>query len=250
MGKQSRRRREQRANSMTTTKKKPRQQPPWLGIWSVTGVIIAAVIAVGVLVYFNTQGTQGGEATDGQNQLVGSLPDVPMNGYVLGDPNAPVTVDEWGDFQCPSCLAFTTGASQNLEQTYIKQGKVKLVWHNYPILGQESIDAANASACAKDQGKFWPYHDKLYSMQGQENSGVFTKDKLKQYAKDVGLDSSQFDSCVDGNKHQSDVQQSLQQGQNLQVQYTPTLFINGQKAFEGTPSWTQLQGAIEKALAK
>lgn len=98
---------------------------------------------------------------------------------VLGDPNAKVTVVEFADFQCPFCKQTFTTVEPNLIKDYVKTGKIKYAFQNYPFLGQESTITAEGAYCANDQGKFWAYHNYLYSHQGQENTGQFTKVNLE-----------------------------------------------------------------------
>ncbi len=121
------------------------------------------------------------------------------------------------------------------------------MWHNFAFLGQESIWAAEAAKCAEDQNQFWPYHDFLYVRQGAENSGRFSKPNLKQMAAQVGgIDQGRFGACLDSDQHLADVQAERQQGQQLGVRATPTLFVNGQK-FEGAPTFDQMVQLVNRA---
>ena len=100
------------------------------------------------------------------------------DGRVLGDANAPVTVVEYADFQCPVCKRAETSIISQIEKDYVQQGKVKIEFRMFPFLGQESFNAAQAAEAAREQGKFWEYHDALFNAQGRENSGTFTYEKL------------------------------------------------------------------------
>ena len=117
-----------------------------------------------------------------------------------------VLIRESGDFQCPSCRAFFRSIEPQIRAAYIAPGKARLEWHDFAWIGPESRDAANAARCAGDQGKFWPYHDLLYQNQGGENSGTFTKDRLKSFGGSLGLDAAAFNACVDGGRHAGAVQ--------------------------------------------
>jgi protein-disulfide isomerase len=109
---------------------------------------------------------------------------------ILGDTKAPVTVIEYGDYQCPFCARFFTDVEPLLREQYIKTGKVRMIFRNYPFLGNESIAAAEAAECAKDQGKFWDFHDALYTAEhqdGRENNGNLTNQAFYQLADSIKL---------------------------------------------------------------
>jgi protein-disulfide isomerase len=111
---------------------------------------------------------------------------------ILGDPNAPVTFIEYGDYQCPFCARFFTDVEPLIRDQYVKTGKVKIIFRSYPFLGAESTAAAEAAECAKDQGKFWEYHDALYtaeSQDGHENNGSMTRDLFLTLAQNLKLDA-------------------------------------------------------------
>lgn len=132
-----------------------------------------------------------------------------------------------------------------MEQTLIAQGKAKLVWHNFAFLGPESLLAAEAASCANEQGKFWPYHDKLFSEQAGENRGVFSKDNLRRFASDLGLNAATFNACLDSGRYATAIKDETAAGQRLGVRATPTFFVNGRK-IEGVPSFDQLRQLVEQ----
>lgn len=115
------------------------------------------------------------------------------------------------------------------------------------VISPESADAANASECAADQGRFWDYHDALMSRSGTSRD-VFSKASLKQYAVELGLDTATFNACVDGDQHLEEVYQSVNEARGLGVQSTPTFFINGQKV-EGALPYEQFKSIIDGYLA-
>jgi protein-disulfide isomerase len=102
--------------------------------------------------------------------------------FILGDPNAKVTIILYEDFQCPFCGRFFADTESTIRNTYVKDGTVRLVYRDFPFLGSESFKAAEAARCAAEQGKFWEYHDYLYSHQMGENQGAFADTKLKTFA--------------------------------------------------------------------
>lgn len=121
-----------------------------------------------------------------------STKEISSRDVVLGDPKAPVTLIEYGDYQCPFCGRFFKDTEPLIRENYIKTGKVKMVFRNFQFLGSESVSAAEAAECAKDQGKFWAYHDALYTTElndGKENNGNLTRELFIDLAKSTGLDA-------------------------------------------------------------
>jgi len=167
---------------------------------------------------------------------------------VMGNKDAKVKVIEFADFQCPFCEQWFKTVEAPMIADYVKTGKIAFYWRDYPFLGTESTDSANAARCANEQGKFWDYHDYLYNNQGQENSGTFSKDNLKKFAATLGLDTAKFNDCVDNGKYSKDVATDLSDGQKAGVNGTPTVFINGVPVVGAQP-YDQFKSAIDAALA-
>jgi protein-disulfide isomerase len=147
--------------------------------------------------------------------------------HFRGDPNAPVTLIEFSDFQCPYCSAWNNDAGMKIEQQYVESGKVQVGYFHFPFLGQESLDAAQAAECAGEQGKFWEFHNSLFSNQNGENQGAYSKDNLKALAAKMGLDTEAFNSCLDVGKYTDIIAQQVQLARQLGVQSTPSFLING-----------------------
>lgn len=168
---------------------------------------------------------------------------------VLGAAGAQVTIVEFADFQCPFCGRFFRETLPKIKDNYIATGKVKFFLNDFAFLGPESGRAAEAAKCAADQGKFWEYHDYLYSHQSGENEGAFGDDHLKQFAQVVGLKQQDFGTCLDSQKYQQAVRDETRRGQASGVSGTPTFFINGQKLVGAQPYEVFAQ-AIDSALKK
>lgn len=173
---------------------------------------------------------------------------VPSTVPSIGKNNAPVTIVEFADFQCPFCKEFNDKLFQRIKSQFIDSGKVRFVYMHYPFLGEESIYAAEATECAKEQGKFWQYHDLLFQKQGDENAGVYGKDNLKKYASELNLDQAKFDSCLDTRKFQKEVQEQQLLGTDYGVTSTPTIFINGRK-FEGIIPLYKVEQVISSSVS-
>jgi len=167
-------------------------------------------------------------------------------GRVLGDPNAPVLIEAWEDYQCPICNAANASVLEQIDKNYIATGKARLEYRNFPFLGKESTTAAGAAECAAEQNKFWAYHDALFDAQRSENSGAFTNDKLKVLAMTASLDRASFNTCFDSGRYDDVVQSEKAAGVNLGVNATPTFFVNGQRIADWR-NYDEFAAAIEKA---
>ncbi len=171
------------------------------------------------------------------------------DGTTLGDPDAPVVLEVFEDFQCPACRQFNQQSEQLLEQEWVADGTVRLIFRQYPFIGPESELAAHASLCAADQDRFWDYHDLLFANQIGENVGSFTQRRLVAFADSLGLQMGAFESCLEGEFHQAEIDSDRALGQEYGVSGTPSIIINGTQYFRGfVPSYDDLSAAIEQAL--
>ncbi len=153
---------------------------------------------------------------------------ISVSASVMGQSNAPVTIEEWADLQCPACRQFAIGTEPQLRTAYIATGKVRFVFHHLAFIGQESIWAGEAVECAGEQNRFWDLHDRLYAVQGGENSGTFSKANLEKIAGDIGLGVG-FNACLESDRYLQRVTDDTKAGQAKGVNATPTLFVNGRK---------------------
>jgi len=233
--------------------------------------LVYTVLAIALLVagnlYSRVKVLEKGAAAPtqaGQPAAAGKTPEIADSDPVLGAKNAKVTMIIYEDFQCPFCGAFTGSNEEmvanmksrdpsweptivNVIKDYVNTNKVKIVWKDYPFLGQESYDSAEAGRCAQEQGKFWEFHDYLFSHQSGENQGAFSKDNLKKFAADLGLNTTAFNTCLDGGKYTKQMQEAQAAGQAVGVSGTPGVFVNGEFT-SGAASYAQFKAQIEKAL--
>lgn len=159
----------------------------------------------------------------------------------LGPNNAPITIVEFGDFECPFCKRAQPILKEILAH-YPK--KVRLVYMDFPLpFHPHALDAAKAARCAGAQGKFWPYHDHLFADQAQE-----TPKDLKNLAKKLGLNTTEFDSCFEQARYQSAIERDIAQGKKLGVDGTPSFFINGRQVVGAQP-FSTFQQVIDEELA-
>ena len=165
----------------------------------------------------------------------------------LGSNSAKVTVVEYADYQCPFCEKWYSSVMPDLKSKYIDTGKIKFIYQDFAFLGADSNTAAEASHCAADQNKFWQYHDYLFSHQGAEGSSWATADHQKEFAKAVGLNTSQFNSCLDSGKYKQEVLDETAAGRSYGVSGTPSVFINGSIIVGAQPA-ASFEQAIETAL--
>src|SRR3989344_1230452 len=163
----------------------------------------------------------------------------------IGEENAPVTIVEFSDYQCPFCERFYLQTLDQLKKEYIDTGKVKLVYRDFPLdFHPNAQKAAEAAECAGEQNKYFQMHDKLF-----ENQVALDTDDLKKYAKDIGLNTAQFNTCLDTGKMASEVESDYQEGVNYGVSGTPAFFING-KLIEGAQPFSVFKQAIDAELNK
>ena len=170
------------------------------------------------------------------------------NDNKMGDPNAPVKIVEYADFQCPYCMQYWQETEPQIIQNYVATGKVYYEYHSVGgFIGPEFADAADAAYCAADQNKFWEYHDMLFANWTGENAGDFTPDKLRQYAAAVHLDLNRFDTCLNVGANTDRVNQDVSDAKAAGVHATPSFVING-KLVEGAQPYSVFQQAINAAL--
>lgn len=164
---------------------------------------------------------------------------------VKGNPNAKLTIVNFADYKCSFCARFHKDSYPQIVKDYVDTGKAKFVFKNLAFLGKESTDAANAALCAKEQNKFWEYHDKLFNNQ----SDSFTAEKLKSYATELGLNAGQFNTCLDTAKYNSQVTADGAEANKNGFQSTPSTAI-GSVPVVGALPYAQIKTTIDAELAK
>ncbi len=161
-----------------------------------------------------------------------------------GDENAPVTIVEWSDYECPFCGRFYSQTLSQIEEQYINTGKVKFVYRDFPLgFHQNAQKAAEAAECAGEQGKYFEMHDALFESGVEGGVPAF-----KQYATTIGLDQGDFDSCLDSGKFANEVQADMKAGSAAGITGTPGFIINGQLV-SGAQPFSVFQQIIESELA-
>lgn len=220
------------------------------------GVITVLAFAVGVLLGyvvwgFDPNGKQAAQNAQAATQPSGPVDeapqfiryDVPSEGFPsIGPADAPITIVEFSDYQCPFCRRWYQEVYGPLLEAY--PGKIKLVYRNLPLtsIHPDAMSAAEAAMCAGDQDAYWTYHEKLF---GGDSLG---KQVYIRYAQELNLDMDKFQTCLDENKFQSAVQSDSDFALDLGVRSTPTFFING-LAIVGAQPLDVFKQVIDKELA-
>ncbi len=152
-----------------------------------------------------------------------------IDGLTAGDPNAPIEVVEYADFQCVACQNTFVIVEPDLVRKYINTGKVFFTYEPFSFLGPESYRAAQAAYCAADQNKFWEYHDLLFENWAGENQGAFSDNNLFRFAEQIDFDKETFKTCFDSGKYIQKVIEKAQAASAAGITSTPTFLVNGQR---------------------
>ena len=162
---------------------------------------------------------------------------------IEGDPDAPVTIIEWSDYECPFCARFYSQTLNQIRTQYIETGKAKLVFRDFPLsFHQQAQKAAEAAECAGEQDKYFEMHDLLFE-QGV-SGGVAS---FKSYASQIGLDTAEFNSCLDSGKMANEVRKDFADGQQAGISGTPGFIVNG-KLISGAQPFAAFAQIIEAEL--
>ena len=171
---------------------------------------------------------------------------------VLGSPSAPITIIEFGDYQCEACYHWFHNTRADIIDNYIETGKAKLVFVDLPFLGRDSNAAAQATYCAEDQGKYWDYHNILYNFQEEIDNGWASKDRLVAFAFNLEMNLEEFSNCMDASKYSKRVKANYDEAINQGAQATPTFILispNGDtKKISGAQPYPVFSKIIESML--
>ena len=234
----------------------------------IVGVIVGAVLSAFFGGYvLGTETAQSSEtviknAKDVTDQTVAKQPQSnPSSGIisvsldddpVKGDSNAPITMIEFSDFQCPFCARFFTETLPLIQKNYIDTGKVKFVYRDFPLpdIHQNAIPAAIAAECADEQGMFWEYHNKIFENQllWQDLDKQNVVRTFEQFAEELVLDTNTFNTCLESAKYLDEVQNDLNDGVSYGVTGTPGFFIGNEKIGYGMVSGAQPYAAFQQVF--
>jgi protein-disulfide isomerase len=217
------------------------------------GALVAAAVIVVVAIVVSSSGgdDKGGSPkgdANGKSQVAQLLDGIPQTGATLGKPDAPVTVTEFADLQCPFCKDYTINQFPSLVGKYVKTGKVKMIFKNYAFIGPDSLTAARAAEAAGKQNKLWHFIDVFYNNQGDENTDYVTDAFLTKIANGAGVDATKMLADRQDPKIDTAIAKAQQDAQQAGVNSTPTFIV--QKA--GQPpkkvAAAQIEAAIQAAV--
>lgn len=203
-------------------------------------IVAVAVIGGGVLYFAISGGTPTLEPVELGELDNAELLELAQPAYVFGDPDAPVTIMEFADYQCGVCKRFAVMVKPEVEAAYLSTGRAKLVLHDFPLLGlhPHAFLAARAARCAGDQDLYPEYHDLLFATQNDWFEMVSATAHFKDLASQLDLDTRAFNGCLDSDRHAEVVTANMRLGQVFSVTGTPTLFVH-----EGGPPLYRLGGS-------
>ena len=196
------------------------------------GAIIASITIVVVILGIN-------DSWDKQELLIEPAPEIDqieptkitmdtfvLNGSpILGDSNAPITLVEFGDYQCHYCNVFFQSIEEDIIKNYVETGKVKMIFKDYNIIGPDSINASHGAHCANEQELFWEYHDILYSNWTGENNGWASSSNLRIFADEINVNVDKWTECMNEKTHSKRIIDSNNDAKSLQLTGTPAFFI-------------------------
>jgi len=225
-------------------------------------ILIAAVLIAGSVIYSTgvkniKPETQTAAIQEATQKITGPQID---DDVILGDAQAAVTIFIFSDYQCPFCGKFFKESELLIRKNYVETGKLKMVYKDLAFLGPESIVAAQAAECAKDQGKYWAYHDAIFEIEikefetlgNNEHTGNLNKETFKKIASDLKMNTDEFLACFDSQKYAAEVEKDTKEANSIMERpSTPTIFIN-EKMIEpqGALPYNVFSQAIDEALSK
>jgi len=213
----------------------------------IIGVIAVAIIA-GIAALYSSSPSETVNLDMGRKH--GTI-STAMGSPILGNPSAPITIVEFGDYQCEKCYEWFHKTKPAIVQDYIDTGKANLVFVDLAFLGRDSPKASQASYCAEDQEMYWEYHDLLYNSQESVDGGWANSERLKAFAFSLDLDMELFESCLDSEKYSKRVQYNIQQAKENGVRGTPGFFIvgpNEQQKIGGAQPFSVFQKILDSMI--
>ena len=214
----------------------------------IIGIVVVAIIA-GIVASVSSSPSETVNLDMGRTH--GTI-STAMGSPILGNPDASITIVEFGDYQCHQCFNWFHNTKPAIEQQYIESGKVNLVFVDLAFLGRDSPKAAQASYCAEDQEMYWEYHDLIYTSQESKiDSGWANSERLKAFAFGMGLDMELFESCLDSGKHSKRVQFNSSQAKEHGIRGTPGFFIinsDEQKQLSGAQPFSVFKEILDSMI--
>jgi len=217
------------------------------------GIIVGIVLAIAGISFFGYYSYSLNETVNLDMGRTHGNVSTAMGSPLLGDPSAPITIIEFGDYQCHACYNWFHTHKPAIYENYIATGKANLVFVDLAFLGHDSPIAAQASYCAEDQGMYWEYHDLLYNSQESKiDNGWANSERLKAFAFNLDLDMTLFESCLDSGKYSKRVQYNIGEAKKHGARATPTFIIvgpeNQQEQFQGGQPYTTFKQIMDNMI--
>ena len=215
-------------------------------------VILGLVLLVGIGVLLSktkksASSSSGAAANQGTAVVLTPEQLQRVQGISIGRADAPITIYEFADFQCPHCAQFASFIEPLIRQRLVDTGQARYVFYEFPLGFKWSFLAARAGRCANAQGKFWDMHAILFARQQQWSFDPDAAAQFTEYAKTIpGIDAAKFEQCVRSSQFQKEVSESSQLGQSLGVGGTPTLFVNGRKIDPLPGSYSEFEARVRQ----
>jgi protein-disulfide isomerase len=211
-------------------------------VWLVGLVVIAAIGALVAVIVLRDSDSD--ELVSKLTEAHDNFPADMVDGAFVGDPNAPLTLTSYEDFQCPFCLLYTANQEPGIIEEFVKSGQVRLEFKHLPILGTESLRAARAGVCAAEQNVFWDFQNAIFTKQAEEDQvgneqidvGRLSDDALRDFAVDAGADGAEYDACFADQASLDKVQADQTEASSFGISGTPGFALNGVPLGGGTPS--------------
>jgi protein-disulfide isomerase len=204
---------------------------------------LIALIGTAAILYVATRPAQGVATIDP------TLPPGEAKGYLLGDSTAPVTIIEFADFQCPACESFSTITEPDVRTRIVNAGLASFRFYDFPLpQHRNAVNASLAAACANDQGKFWEYHDRLFTGQPDWSEARNPQGTYAGYARQLGLDVARWEDCYESRAHERTILANKAEGERLGVSQTPT-FVIGSRKVAGAIGYDRIRALVDSATA-
>ena len=214
------------------------------------GIIVAAVgiaILVGISASFSSYPSDSESVNLDMERTHGTI-STAMGSPILGSDSAPITIVEFGDYQCSQCYNWFHNTKPTIHENYIETGKANLVFVDFAILGRDSFKAAEASYCAEEQGNYWEFHNLLYVSQEGIDSGWANTERLNAFAFSLGLNMDLFETCLDSGKYAKRVQANVAEAKKIGATGTPTFVIVGPDGQQQKLAGAQPYSTFQKVL--
>lgn len=242
-------RRERRLAERAARRRDPRRSPTpgrrlSIGTLSLFGLVAGLALVALAVVFGPRSAPPPGDTAD--VTIAHAPAGIVSDGFVLGSPDAAVTIDLYEDFQCPACEVWGRTVFPSLASSELASGRARIVFHDMAFLGPESVDAGRAAHAAAQQGRFWDMWATIFANQGRENSGAFSRERLIAMADRLGLDAARFAADMDSAAARAALDRSRDDAARAGVSSTPTLIIGG-RALVGVQPYADVAAAIAEA---